>query len=74
MTDLTQKKINSHGKVVGVLAAPHLEGFSVELDGLFDVALLPLDIGQVVERVGVGGAQTQRRVVAVFRLGYLEEA
>ena len=65
-----QTKEVSHGRLCG----PHLKGFSVKLDGLFDVALLPFDIGQVVERVGVGGAQAQRRVVAVFRLRHLEEA
>lgn len=38
--------------------SPHLQRFSVELNRLFNVALLPLDVGQVVERVGVCWTQT----------------
>lgn len=48
-----------------------LQGFPVELDCLLDIALLPLDIGQVVEGVCVGGAQPQSCVVALLRFRHI---
>ena len=44
-------------------AAPKVPG------GLLDESLLPLDVGEVVERVGVRGGELERHVVAVLRLG-----
>ena len=37
--------------------------------GLLDEPLLPLDVGEVVEGVGVGGGEAEGGVVAVLRLG-----
>ena len=51
----------------------HLEGLRVELDGLLGVRLLTLDVGEVVERVGVRGTEGERRVVAVLRLLHLSQ-
>ena len=49
----------------------HLQRLEVEPGGLLDVPLLPLDVGQVVEAVRVGGAELEGRVVAFFRLGHV---
>ena len=42
---------------------------AVEPDGLLGEALLPFDVGQVVQTVGVRGHQPERRVVALLGLG-----
>lgn len=47
----------------------HLQGPHVEPGGLSYVALLPLHVAQVVERVHVGRAQQQGFVVALLGLG-----
>ena len=49
----------------------HLQSIPVECDGLLDQSLLSLDVGQVVEGVGVAGVHAQRRAVAVLSLGHL---
>lgn len=48
-----------------------LEGFQVQAGGFLDKALFPLDVGEVVERICVGGTQPQCRVVALLRLLHL---
>lgn len=45
---------------------PHLQCFPVELHSLLNVALLTLDVGQVVEGVGMSRAQTQSSVVTLL--------
>ena len=63
-----------NGRQVGVGGCElreHLQRLEVEPGGLLDVTLLPLDVGQVVEAVRVGGAELEGRVVAFFRLGHV---
>ncbi len=46
----------------------HLQRLQIESRRLFNIPLLPLDIRQVVQRVGVGGTQLEGGVVALLRL------
>lgn len=43
-------------------ARSHLESLEVEPRGLVDLALLPLDVGQVILRVGMRWAQLKERI------------
>ncbi len=46
----------------------NLEGTEIESCGVLDLALLALNVGQVVLRVGVGGTELQSGVVGRLRL------
>ncbi len=46
----------------------HLQRLQIQPGRLLNIPLLPLDIRQVVERVGVGGTQLEGGVVALLRL------
>lgn len=50
----------------GLHWSPHLQCFPVELHSILNVALLTLNVGQIVKGVGVSRAQTQRSVVTLF--------
>lgn len=57
---------------IPIHALSYLQSLFIETDGLFNVALLPLDVGQVVERVSMIGIHLKSSVVAFLSLGYLQ--
>ena len=57
-------------RVCGRKLREHLQRLQVKPCCLLNIPLLPLDVRQIVERVGVRGAQLQCRVVALLRLGH----
>ncbi len=46
----------------------HLQRLQIEPGRLLYITLLPLDIRQIIQRVGVGGTQLEGGVVALLRL------
>ncbi len=47
----------------------HLQRLQIQPRRLLYIPLLPLDIRQIIQRVGVGGTQLEGGVVALLRLG-----
>jgi hypothetical protein len=45
-----------------------IQGLQIEARRFFDETLLPFDVGQIVERVGMGRTQAQGRRVTIFRI------
>lgn len=55
-----------------ILKNSNLKSFPVQLDSIFNIALLPFDVGQVIEGVSMCGAKTQCCVVTFLSFRHLK--